>query len=434
METCSPQAGQSVRNLNTRPLGSVEITTHGFCGQICFDNTGGCDTIEQKQPVSPVQSHIIVLCVGKCNQGGAGGKERNMKQAKRIVAMVLCLLALLALPAGAVMEKGEPNITAQTTMREVRNNPGIKNSGFYTYSQDKDCPPGQALWEMTTVEGYTNEYVAEGCAKGLNLVIENYNNGVQVTHSFYTDAEKAADRTKNNTGLFYFPAKAENAKFALILAGSGANESAELEEGACTAWQLHELGYAAFILRYRVWTDASDDAPLEDIGRAMQYIEEHAAEFGIQPEQYAIVGYSMGGHLTGLFGTESVGYKHYNVPKPAALLLGYPINDMTYIKPIYHVIQDIGAYGPKYYTRNLSDEITPDYPATYHWHGVNDTLLKELVYWRQGPQLEAALQANHVKHVYRVFNNAPHVCGIGTGTDAENWLVEATAFWEEQCA
>ena len=157
-------------------------------------------------------------------------------------------------------------------------------------------------------------------------------------------------------------------------------------------------------------------------------------ELGIQPEQYAIVGYSMGGHLTGLFGTESVGYQHYNVPKPAALLLGYPINDMTYIKPIYHVIQDIGAYGPKYYTRNLSDEITPDYPATYHWHGVNDTLLKELVSWRQGPQLEAALQANHVKHVYRVFNNAPHVCGIGTGTDAENWLVEATAFWEEQCA
>ena len=148
-----------------------------------------------------------------------------MKQAKRIVAMVLCLLALLALPAGAVMEKGEPNITAQTTMKEVRNNPGIKNSGFYTYSQDKDCPPGQALWEMTTVEGYTNEYVAEGCAKGLNLVIENYNNGVQVTHSIYTDAEKAEDRTKNNTGLFYFPAKAENARFALILAGSGANES-----------------------------------------------------------------------------------------------------------------------------------------------------------------------------------------------------------------
>ena len=89
-----------------------------------------------------------------------------MKQAKRIVAMVLCLLALLALPAGAVMEKGEPNITAQTTMKEVRNNPGIKNSGFYTYSQDKDCPPGQALWEMTTVEGYTTSMWPKAVPRG----------------------------------------------------------------------------------------------------------------------------------------------------------------------------------------------------------------------------------------------------------------------------
>ena len=352
----------------------------------------------------------------------------------RVLAATLALLVVLALPAFAEGKKGEANITPQTTMKELRENPSIADSGFYTYSQDKDCPPGQRLWERTTLEQYTNRYVAQGSADGMNLVIENYNAGVKVTHLFYTMDEIAQDSTKAKTALFYFPAKEAGAKYALVIPGSGWNESAELEEGACTAWQLHEMGYAVFVLRYRIWTDAGDNAPLEDIGRAMQYIEEHAAEFGIQPEQYAIVGYSMGGHLTGLFGTESVGYQHYNVPKPAALLLGYPINDMTYIKPIYHVIQDIGAYGPKYYTRNLSDEITPDYPATYHWHGVNDTLLKELVYWRQGPQLEAALQANHVKHVYRVFNNAPHVCGIGTGTDAENWLVEATAFWEEQCA
>ena len=37
-----------------------------------------------------------------------------------VAAILACLLAVLALPAGAVMEKGEPNITAQTTMKEVR--------------------------------------------------------------------------------------------------------------------------------------------------------------------------------------------------------------------------------------------------------------------------------------------------------------------------
>ena len=312
-----------------------------------------------------------------------------------------------------VLSPGRPVESGRAVARELElTQPGcymIAFNGAVLY----DCAADRVLLKRSLPIEVTQELFERAAKAG--IYAQTYNNTEIITTRHTAELEYY----RKKTGLSY---------------KLSANVLDLLEEGACTAWQLHELGYAAFILRYRVWTDASDDAPLEDIGRAMQYIEEHAAEFGIQPEQYAIVGYSMGGHLTGLFGTESVGYQHYNVPKPAALLLGYPINDMTYIKPIYHVIQDIGAYGPKYYTRNLSDEITPDYPATYHWHGVNDTLLKELVYWRQGPQLEAALQANHVKHVYRVFNNAPHVCGIGTGTDAENWLVEATAFWEEQCA
>mgnify|MGYP007014327659 CR=1 FL=1 len=157
-----------------------------------------------------------------------------MKQAKRIVAMVLCLLALLALPAGAVMEKGEPNITAQTTMKEVRSNPGIKNSGFYTYSQDKDWPAGSGPVGDDHRGGLHQRVCGRRLCQGAVIwSLRTTTMAFQVTHSFYTDAEKAADRTKNNTGLFYFPAKAENAKFALILAGSGANESAELEEGAC---------------------------------------------------------------------------------------------------------------------------------------------------------------------------------------------------------
>ena len=44
--------------------------------------------------------------------------------------------------------------------------------------------------------------------------------------------------------------------------------------------RLVELGYAAFILRYRVWTDASDDAPLEDIGRAMPVSYTHLLLLG----------------------------------------------------------------------------------------------------------------------------------------------------------
>ena len=351
---------------------------------------------------------------------------------KRTALGVALLLCTLALPAFAEAPKGEPNITISTSMREVRRNPSLKASGFYTYSQDKDCPLGQMIWENATLEQYTEPYVAYGSAEGLNLVIENYNNGIQVTYPFYTEEEIAATPSKANTDLFYFPAKTSNSKYVLVIPGNGANESAELEEGASTAWQLHEMGYAVFVLRYRIWIDSSDNAPLEDVGRAVEYITQNAEKFDVQPENYAIVGYSAGGHIAGLFGTDEVGYKNYNVPKPAALLLGYPINDFTVVKPIYHVVMDPGQAQPRYYTMDVSDYITPDYPATYHWHGKNDLLLLAMGMNRQGPLLEKALTAQNVTHKYVVYENAPHVSAIGGGTDAEGWLNDGVAFWEAQ--
>ena len=61
--------------------GSAEITTHGFCGQICFDNTGGCDTIKAKLagnvvltafPAFSVTNLLLVQCssaVLQCSYG-----------------------------------------------------------------------------------------------------------------------------------------------------------------------------------------------------------------------------------------------------------------------------------------------------------------------------------------------------------------------------
>jgi len=51
---------------------------------------------------------------------------------------------------------------------------------------------------------------------------------------------------------------------------------------------------------------------------------------------------------------------------------------------------------------------------------------------KEGPVLEKALTQNDVPHIYHVYKNAPHAVGAGKGTDAEGWLNEAIAFWEEQ--
>ena len=232
--------------------------------------------------------------------------------------------------------------------------------------------------------------------------------------------------------LFYYPAETPNAKTAIVIPGNALTITSEMGEGGSTAYELHKRGYAVFVLRYRIGMKASNNAPLQDVVRAVQYITEHAGQFGVQAEDYAIVSYSSGGQIAGLFGTDAVGYKNYGLPKPGAMLLGYPVNTFLEFKPVYNILLDPGVCKQRYYKMTLSDYITPDYPPTYHWYGKNDMTLMTMCWSAQGPVLEKALARNHVTHIYHVYDDAPHAVAAGKGTDAEGWLNEAAAFWEEQ--
>lgn len=353
---------------------------------------------------------------------------------KRIIAAML-LVCTLAIPARAEeTPKGEANITPQTTMRELRANPSIIGSGIYTYSQEQENECRREKWADTTLEEFVNSYTADECAKGLNHLIENYNAGVQITHKIYTAEEIAAVPSRNKAELYYFPGNTKGGKYVLILGGNAVNTSAELREGVATAEEMNGLGYTAFVLRYRIGRDAENDAPLEDISHAVAYITAHAEELGVSPEDYAIVGYSSGGQIAGFFGSKELGWKKYGLPKPGALLLGYPVNSFSYIKPVWALRIDPFADGIRYFERDMDKYITADFPPTYHWEGKNDEELAKLWMPAQGRRIEKALAASGVPHKSVYFKNAPHKIGPGAGTDAEGWLADATAFWEEQVA
>ena len=128
-----------------------------------------------------------------------------MKNILRRLAVLFCLMLTLALPAFAEGEKGEANITPQTTMKELRENPSIKGSGFYTYCNE--WIEGSTKYDNTPIKGYVSWAASEDAAEGMNLVIENYNKGVQVTWQVYTPEEIEADPALGMVQLFYFPAK-----------------------------------------------------------------------------------------------------------------------------------------------------------------------------------------------------------------------------------
>lgn len=219
-------------------------------------------------------------------------------------AVCLAQLACLSLPVWAAENTGP--ITAQTTMQEIRQDPSIAKSGIFTFGNADD---GSALlrayFQNQTLAEYAGQEQAEDCAAALNLVVENYNAGRQVTYKVYTEEEIAAMPAKAAVELYYFPAEQANAKFAVVLGGNVAFTSGELREGMASAAQLHDMGYGVFVLRYRIWMDMGDNAPLEDLARAVEYITAHAEELGVQPEDYALVGFPPADRLQGCLPTAS---------------------------------------------------------------------------------------------------------------------------------
>ena len=353
-----------------------------------------------------------------------------MKKRFRAVLLSLGLLFLLAQPAFAA-ELGEPNITPQTTMRELRENPSLKASGYYTYCREM-LPIESNYWNNKTLAQYAKPQLVYDCADAMNLVIENYNKGVQVTWQVYTPEEIAENSSLGMVQLFYYPAEGSGGRYAIVLPGNGSTITSEMEEGGSAASQLHAMGYTVFVLRYRSFLDATDNAPLDDIGRAVQFITQNAERFGVQAEGYAITAFSSGGQLAGLFCNEEIGWGRYSVPKPGALLMAYPVINFNEIKLLYHVLMDPGECGWRFYCSSIADVVTDDYPPVYFWYGKNDIVLPLMDLRKQGPAFEKALQAHSVPYQMQVYKNAGHSIGTGRGTDAEGWLTEAAAFWEEQ--
>lgn len=359
--------------------------------------------------------------------------------AKRTMAALLAAGMLALCPAAPAEAASAPYVTPDTTMAELRANEGIVGSGFDTWGRGTFFPEQPWEYKDWSLRRFVGATV-DDAVFGLNLVIQNYNHDIQVTYPLYTEEEIAADPSKKGVELYYFPGEQSNGKYALVLCGNMLERTSRIKESCGAVSQLHKMGYTAFILKYRVGHEISRNGNYNDLVRAVEYITENADVFHVRPEQYALVGFSAGAHLCGIFGTDRMGYKRYDLPKPGALLLAYPIINYMYGKPGFFYIYDGAqpgddlAPGDYYYNIELNAEVTPDFPSTFHWFGKNDKTLQMIFTPLQGPTFDRALEKCGVEHQMKVYDKAPHGSGTGTGTDAAGWLYDAVDFWESVTA
>lgn len=121
----------------------------------------------------------------------------------------------------------------------------------------------------------------------------------------YRDAEKTQARvskvTEPTLEIYLPPADKANGTGVIICPGGGYSVLAYDHEGIQVAEFFNRLGIAAFILKYRLPSDAimqdKSVGPLQDAQEAIRTVRRRAADFAVDPAKIGIMGFSAGGHL-----------------------------------------------------------------------------------------------------------------------------------------
>lgn len=298
-----------------------------------------------------------------------------------------------ALPLFFREEVGETtDYSAESKISEVMSDPVFSDFGRLLFPVDEGYWSGDTLGNLRLT--WYNYLSADKTVEIVNTLKRRALSGETIFYDIYTDAEKATDPDKADTGLFFFRGEPW-AKVAICNAGGGFAYVGAMHDSFPHALELSKKGYSAFALIYRPGAQTA----CEDLARAIAFLHEHANELQIDMTDYSLWGGSAGARMAawlGSYGTEAFGEAEY--PRPAAVIVNYT---------------------------GLS-EVTSNEPPTYSAVGTSDGIAS----WRTMERRINAIRANGTDAEIEIFNGLAHGFGLGIGTVAEGWIDNAVAFWE----
>ena len=206
----------------------------------------------------------------------------------------------------------------------------------------------------------------------------------------------------------------KNRPSVLVIPGGGYRMCSD-REAEPVALGFMQYGYAAYVLRYSVQQAAQWPNPLRDAECAMKTIREHAAEWDIDPERIAAIGFSAGGHLAAALAT-------LGNCRPNALILGYPctLDDMD-------CVQEFGA-------PVLDTAVSAQTPPTFIFAATDDNIVPI----RHSLRFASALDAAGVPFEMHLYARGQHGFSLATPfvCAEESWLhmCEGCSDWMPRCA
>jgi len=235
---------------------------------------------------------------------------------------------------------------------------------------------------------------------GVNRMIDDINAGECVFYPIYSDEEQSADPSKKLTALFFFRGKAD-APFVVLCPGGGFRYVGSLHEGFPLAMEINKKGFNAFVLKYRV--GQGETVASRDLIAAVRFIQNHAKELGVAPDDYSLWGGSAGARMC-----SNVTYGEGGITRPDELL---------------HPAASIIAY--TYYAGK--PDFTPDDPAAYFIVGTEDWIVP----WKAVQERAEEMEAAGISVECHILKKLLHGFGVGVNTPAEGWMDQAITFWKK---
>ena len=322
-----------------------------------------------------------------------------------VTAAALCICAALALAGCGAQEserggtmptantRDEP-YTAGTRIETVAEDPVFGDYGRLLFPVERGYMSGDTLGSLGLT--WYSHIDPDETVEIVNTLHERAASGETVFYDIYTDAEKAADPDKADTGLFFFRGN-EGSPFAVCNAGGAFAYVGAMQDSFPHALELSKRGYNAFALIYRPGAQTA----CEDLARALSFIFAHAGELGVSTECYSLWGGSAGARMAAWLGSYGpAAFGGDDLTRPGAVIMQYT--------------------GHSDYTEND--------PPTFACVGDSDWIAD----WRTMQRRIQRLDALGIPAEFRCYRGLGHGFGLGTDTAAEGWLDDAVAFWEAQ--
>lgn len=206
-------------------------------------------------------------------------------------------------------------------------------------------------------------------------------------------------------------------KGAVMICPGGAFAFRGLQnEGYPVANMLVPMGYQCFIVNYRI-NPYSMQASATDLQRAIRYVKAHAADYRINPDNIALVGFSAGAILNG-----EVLLNWRDLTNGTALDSSYHPDDLDNVAVNPCAVGMIyGFYGRLSVSMNDIETLrAANLPPAFYCWGTNDPFHSQFI-----QNSDAVEQAGYTV-IRKIHEGYPH--GFGAGRDSSTWGDDFDAF------